>query len=213
LPLKIEPGGVVPERTYAGLNAQERSTRRHEQFLDAGLAVFADRGWTAGTVADVCRAAALSPRYFYELFGSRENLFRAVSGRIGEQVLATVRTAVAAPARDPQARARAVLQALAEYFVADPRTVRVALMESLATEEFRRDRRALLESFSALAARLMRSLRQEPAGEGDLDVSAAVLTGGLVELLIARWSAPADPGSVDRLLDQLTVLYTAAAQL
>jgi hypothetical protein len=59
----------------------------------------------------------------------------------------------------------------------------------------------------------MRSLRQEPAGEGDLDVSAAVLTGGLVELLIARWSAPADPGSVDRLLDQLTVLYTAAAQL
>jgi AcrR family transcriptional regulator len=204
LPLKIEPGGVVPERTYAGLSAQERSTRRHEQFLDAGLAVFADRGWTAGTVADVCRAAALSPRYFYELFGS---------GRIGEQVLATVRTAVAAPARDPQARARAVLQALAEYFVADPRTVRVALMESLATEEFCRDRRALLESFSALAARLMRSLRQEPAGEGDLDVSAAVLTGGLVELLIARWSAPADPGSVDRLLDQLTVLYTAAAQL
>ena len=104
-----------------------------------------------------------------------------------------------------------MLQALAEYFIADPRTVRVALMESLATEQFRRDRRDLLESFSALAARLMRSLRHE--GDGNLEVSAGILTGGLVELLIARWSGPADPGPLDRLLDELTVLYTAAAQL
>ena len=199
------------ERIYAGLSGEERSNRRREQFLAAGLAVFADRGWTASTVADVCRAAALSPRYFYELFGSREDLFRAVTDRIGEEIRATVRAAVAAPAPDPQARARAVLQALAEYFIADPRTVRVALMESLATEQFRRDRRDLLESFSALAARLMRSLRHET--DGDLEVSAGILTGGLVELLIARWSGPADPGPLDRLLDQLTVLYTAAAQL
>ena len=48
------------ERIYAGMSAEERSNRRHEQFLAAGLAVFADRGWTESTVADVCRAAALS---------------------------------------------------------------------------------------------------------------------------------------------------------
>ena len=199
------------ERIYAGMSAEERSNRRHEQFLAAGLAVFADRGWTESTVADVCRSAALSPRYFYELFGSREDLFRAVTERIGEEIRATVRAAVAAPAHDPQARARAVLQALAEYFIADPRTVRVALMESLATEQFRRDRRDLLESFSALTARLMRSLRH--GTDGDLEVSAGILTGGLVELLIARWSGPADPGPLDRLLDELTALYSAAAQL
>lgn len=201
------------ERIYAGMSAEERSNRRHEQFLAAGLAVFADRGWTESTVADVCRAAALSPRYFYELFGSREDLFRAVTDRIGEEIRATVRAAVAAPAPDPQARARAVLQALAEYFIADPRTVRVALMESLATEQFRRDRRDLLESFSALTARLMRSLRRDAGDDGALEVSAGILTGGLVELLIARWSGPADPGPLDRLLDELTVLYSAAAQL
>lgn len=201
------------ERIYAGMSAEERSSRRREQFLTAGLAVFADRGWTESTVADVCRAAALSPRYFYELFGSREDLFRAVTDRIGEEIRATVRAAVAVPAPDPQARARAVLQALAEHFIADPRTVRVALMESLATEQFRRDRRELLESFSALAARLMRSLRRENTSDGDLEVSAGILTGGLVELLIARWSGPADPGPLDRLLDQLTVLYSTAAQL
>jgi AcrR family transcriptional regulator len=201
------------ERLYAGMSAEERSARRHEQFLAAGLEVFAERGWAASTVADVCRAAALSPRYFYELFGSREDLFRAVTARIADDVRATVRAAVAAPAEDPQARARAVLAALAEYFTADPRTVRVALMESLATEEFRRDRREFLESFGALAARLMRSLRTEPGSDGALETSAWVLTGGLVELLITRSSDPVAAGSLDRLLDQLTALYTAAARL
>ena len=203
----------MAERVYAGMSAEQRSTRRSEQFLAAGLEVFAERGWAARTVAVVCRAATLSPRYFYELFGSREDLFRAVTTRIGDEVRATVRAAVATPDLDPQDRARGVLAALAEYFTADPRTVRVALMESLATEEFRRERRELLEGFGSLAARLMRSLRTGEPDDRSLETSAVVLTGGLVELLIAGAADPVTPGSLDRLLDRLTALYTAAAQL
>lgn len=201
------------ERVYGGMSAEERSTRRYEQFLAAGLEVFAARGWAASTVGDVCRAAALSPRYFYELFGSREDLFRAVTNRIGDEVRATVRAAVAAPDLAPEDRARGVLAALAEYFTADPRTVRVALMESLATEEFRRERRELLEGFGSLAARLMRSLRAAGDDDRSLETSAAVLTGGLVELLIAGSAEPFTRGALDRLLDRLTALYAAAAQL
>lgn len=201
------------ERVYAGMSAEERSARRREQFLAAGLDVFAERGWAASTVADVCRSAGLSPRYFYELFGSREDLFRAVSTRIGEEVRATVRAAVAVQDLDPQERARGVLAALAEYFTADPRTVRVALMESLATEEFRRDRRELIEGFGSLAARLMRSLRTGGADDRSLETSAAVLTGGLVELLVSGVEEPFTPAALGRLLDRLTALYTAAAQL
>jgi len=201
------------ERVYGGMSAEQRSSRRHEQFLAAGLEVFAERGWAASTVADVCRAAALSPRYFYELFGSREDLFRAVTTRIGDEVRATVRAAVAVPDLDPQDRARGVLAALAEYFTADPRTVRVALMESLATDDFRRERRELIEGFGSLAARLMRSLRTVGGDDRSLETSAALLTGGLVELLIAGSAEPMRPGSLDRLLDRLTALYTAAAQL
>lgn len=203
---------MTEQRVYAGMSAEERTARRREQFLAAGLEVFADRGWAASTVADVCRAAALSPRYFYELFGGREDLFLAVTGRIADQVESTVRTVVAAPAADPQARARAVLEALAAYFTADPRTVRVALMESLATEQFRGHRRRLLESFSALAAKLMRSLWADASAGPALDIRAAVLTGGLVELLIAAASTRA-PAPLDDLLDQLTALYAAAARL
>jgi AcrR family transcriptional regulator len=202
---------VSEQRVYAGLSAEERTVRRREQFLEAGLAVFAERGWATSTVADVCRAAALSPRYFYELFGGREDLFLAVTERIAEQAEGIVRSAVVAEAADPQARARAVLGALAEYFTADPRTVRVALMESLATGQFRSHRRRLLASFSALAARLMRSLWAEASAAPALEIRATVLTGGLVELLVAAASTGA-PVPLDDLLDELTALYAAAAR-
>ena len=205
----------MPERVYAGLSADERSTRRFEQFLDAGLAVFAERGWAASTVTDVCRAAGLSPRYFYELFGTREELFRAVTARIADDVHETVRRAVAVGAPGPQDRARAVLAALADWFVRDPRAVQVALVESLATPEFRRQRHELVASFSTLAARLMRPLRGRAGTlDDELATSATVLTGGLIELLMGRAGSPVPvTDDLDPLLDHLTALFTAAARM
>lgn len=227
------------ERVYAGKSAEERVAQRQERFLSAGLEVFARQGWSASSVTDVCRVAGLSPRFFYELFGSREDLFIAVTTRIAAEVERTVRDAVAAPAAGPHERARAVLVALAGHFAADPRTVRVALMESLATPRFRRHRRELLESVSDLAARLMSALREDAPdvrAQAALRVGATVLTGGLVELLVARTTdstdpartaaagtddapttplpaSPADPFDPAGLVDHLTAMYTAVARI
>lgn len=58
----------------------------------------------------------------------------------------------------------------------------------------------------------MRSLRDDGGTAPGLEVRAAVLTGGLVELIIAYASMPARV-PMDDLLDQLTALYAAAARL
>lgn len=203
----------MSERVYAGLRPEERVSRRRELLLDAGLELFAERGWSGSTVQDICRAAGLSPRYFYEVFESREALFLSVTRRIADEVEATVLASLTR-SDDPRVRATAVLNSIDRYFASDPRTIRVALMESLATEQFRAERRALLATFSSLGARLMRSLRDpapdSAAARRRLQLSAAVLTGGLVEELIA-WEGgsrgPRPRGS------RLTDLYTAAAQL
>lgn len=204
-------------RVYGGKSAQERVAQRHEQFLDAGLEVFGRQGWSASSVTDVCRAARLSSRFFYEHFASREELFMAVTARIADQVQRTVRDVVADPSGTPAERARAVLIALAGHFAADPRTVRVALMESLATAQFRRQRRELLESVSELGARLMRALRDGSPDEptpATLRVSAALLVGGLAELLVAQATEDADY-RVDPLdlVDHLTTVFTTVARL
>ncbi|MBI5104391.1 MAG: helix-turn-helix transcriptional regulator, partial [Solirubrobacterales bacterium] len=77
---------VTGGRVYGGMTPAERRARRRAQLLEAGLEVFARRGWARATVADVCRAAGLSQRYFYEQFADREGLFLAITDRIAEEV-------------------------------------------------------------------------------------------------------------------------------
>lgn len=203
-----------PGRVWGGMTPSERERRRRELLLAAGLEVFGSQGWAGTTVLDVCRAAKLSQRYFYEQFSGREALFLAVVDRAGEEIEAVVRAAANAPGQSARERAAGVLAALAEQFAADPRTVRVTLVESLATPVFRARRAALLETFSALAARLMAGLLPEEArpDERSLRLSAAIVTGGIAETLIASATGRA-PARADELVAHLTALYAAAAEL
>lgn len=196
---------------YGGLTPAERDARRREQFLEAGLDVFARRGWSNATVQELCKAAGLSQRYFYEHFASREELFMAVVQRVADEVDALVREA--ASARDAGSdRSREVLRALAAYFTGDPRTVSVTLVESHATAEFRRFRAELLGRFARLAADLMRELAPDPARADarSLELSALVLCGGIAEALVAALSGRI-AGTPDELVELLTRLYAAAA--
>lgn len=68
------PGG----RRYAGQSLQERSDKRREQFLAAGLEVFGHEGFRSATVRGICRQAQLTDRYFYSEFGTLEHLLQAV---------------------------------------------------------------------------------------------------------------------------------------
>ena len=201
-------------RVYGGLTPAEREERRRVQLLDAGLEVFAARGWHGAKVSEVCAAAGLSARYFYEQFAGREELFLAVADRIAAQVEQVVRESVAAPAITADARVRGVLQALADAFTDDPRIVRVALVESFATPRLRAHRARLLQSFADLAAGLMRSLRPDPdeADRRSLELSALVLSGGVAEALVAAVSGE-PPATPDELVAHLARLYAAAAGL
>jgi AcrR family transcriptional regulator len=202
----------LSERVYAGRGPVEREALRREQLLAAALEVFGTTGWSGSTVQDVCSTARLSTRYFYELVDSREDLFLALIRQLATEVEATVLDTLPT-AQDPQGRAAAVLAALHDYFTEDPRRIRVALMESLATEQFRHERRRLLLTFSELGARLMRPLRPAGAvgahGRRRLELNASLMTGALVEAFIA-WED--EPIPREPLLQQLTALYTAASR-
>jgi AcrR family transcriptional regulator len=201
-------------RVWGGRTGAERAERRREQLLAAGLECFGTRGWHATTVRDLCAAAGLSPRYFYDHFADREALFVAVTDQVADQVQQVVQRAATAPGELPRDRVSGVLTALAEYFVADPRTVRVTLVESFATEALRARRARLIATFSALAADLMATLRKtttnaDPRG---LRLSALILSGGIAEALVASVSGEA-PADAPELVAHLTRLYTAAAEL
>lgn len=72
------------------LRAQGRKTMA--KLLDAGMQVFADRGFHAARVDDVVRAARASHGTFYLYFSSKEDLLRALAVQCSEQMEALAAT-------------------------------------------------------------------------------------------------------------------------
>ncbi len=76
-----------PQRP-AGTRAAAKA-RTHENLLDAGLAVFADRGYGAASVEEIARRAGVSVGSVYAHFTSKEKLFLALVERRADREFAT----------------------------------------------------------------------------------------------------------------------------
>jgi AcrR family transcriptional regulator len=72
------------------LRAQGRKTMR--RLLDAGMRVFADRGFHAARVDDIVRAARTSHGTFYLYFTNKEDLLRALATECGHEISALADT-------------------------------------------------------------------------------------------------------------------------
>ncbi|TDP85898.1 TetR family transcriptional regulator [Aquabacterium commune] len=119
-------------RTYAGESLSERTARRRQQFLDAGLEVFGTSGYRTATVRQLCRQAGLTDRYFYESFASTEDLLVAVYEREFDHLQHVVLVALMGEAaqQDPTAPIEVALNALFEM-ASEPRVARVCWLEVL----------------------------------------------------------------------------------
>ena len=85
---------AAESRPYGGVSSEERTARRREQLLDAGLELFGTRGYAASSIRELCLAASLNRRYFYESFSTREELLRAVYDEIVTDLARTLFDAV-----------------------------------------------------------------------------------------------------------------------
>lgn len=83
-------------RNYAGRTSQDRREERRERLLVAGLAMIGRGGVAALSVRGVCAEAGLAPRYFYEEFGSTDELASQLFDREFDAGIARVGLAVAA---------------------------------------------------------------------------------------------------------------------
>jgi AcrR family transcriptional regulator len=63
---------------WSGVPLQDRQARRRDELIIAGVNVLGGESGSTLTVRAVCRAAALTERYFYESFTDRDDFVRAV---------------------------------------------------------------------------------------------------------------------------------------
>ena len=169
------------------MSAEDRRAARRRLLLDAGLEVFATRGYASSSVLEVCQQAGLTERYFYESFRDREALLQAVALGVVGDFLAAVTPLLPLVETDVD---RAIGEG-AEAFVAaladDPRKARVLLVETVGVSPEMEDGRR------AVFAQIVEFLRRGAAlGYGSsvsasvqFEVIARALIGAAQELLVA----------------------------
>ncbi|CAB4737977.1 unannotated protein [freshwater metagenome] len=83
--IKVDPASGAPSSGRA-LRAQGRRTM--QRLLDAGLKVFAKRGYHAARVDDIVKAAKTSHGTFYLYFTNKEDLLRVLAVDCAEELIA-----------------------------------------------------------------------------------------------------------------------------
>lgn len=200
---------MVEARIYGGRSAIERSTERRSRFLDVALELLGTGGLPAITLRGVCKAADLSPRYFYESFADTDALTVAVYDSIIEELIQCGFDAVAQAPSDLSSQVNAGLRCAVDLFAADPRKGRVALNLSLASPQLAERRRNTGERIAAIIAELGGDYLRSRTGSGQLLTISRFFVGGFVELL-TTWMA--DPtANCEELLDNGTQFFMSIA--
>jgi AcrR family transcriptional regulator len=158
------------------LRAQGRRTMR--KLLDAGMRVFAERGYHAARVDDIVRAARTSHGTFYLYFASKDDLLRALAVDCAEDLQSVADTIGPIP---PDDRGLQELRGFLARFLSTYRrygpVIRAWMEDQVADREI--DRLGV-KAFTAIGARLGERMRESGS---DIADNQAAAVGALMAML------------------------------
>lgn len=210
-------GRITPAAgRYGGRSAEERQAERRRRFLEAGLDLFGGGpGYRATRITDVCRAAGLSSRQFYEEFHTLEDLLAELHLYVNDVAQRSV-LAVLPQVRhlEPIDRCTRLFRAYAAGATADPRHTRIAFVEIIGVsprlDRQRLDRRARWIDF--LCEQL-----DDAAGRGeipprDFRITAAAFIGA-INGLMHDWAVGWVDATRDQIVDELLLMLLGRLQV
>lgn len=210
-------GRITPaEGRYGGRDAAERRDERRRRFRDAGLELFGTGPGYRGTrLGDLCKAAGLSSRQFYEEYRTLEDLLadlhlyvNDVAGKALAEVLPDVQ----------QLNTAELLPVLVHAYVkgacADLRHARIAYVEVVGVsprmDRQRLERRAVwVELINRLAADAVARGEIPP---GNYRITAAAIIGA-VNGLMHDWVVGWVDATLDEVADELVSMVLGRYKL
>ena len=178
--------------------------------MDAGLELFGTVGYARTSIRAVSAAASLNSRYFYESFGSREDLLVAVYQRIVDDIFKRATEAIALE-HTIEGQARAGLRAGWTVVTEDRRKARIVAIEVVGvSERLERSRRENRHALAQLTADGALSLAAGLRLRLDPVITARFLMGGVLEVLLEWISGDLDTPA-DEVIEHFTALFIAAA--
>jgi AcrR family transcriptional regulator len=176
------------KRRYGGVLPEERQRQRREKLIEGAIEVFGTKGFHATTVREVCVAAHLTERYFYESFKTLPQLYLAAYGALREQLMQRTLSALAQAEPTPLGMLEPAMRVFLAFIRDDPRRGRIMLVDSLGVNhEVAAMSGATARDYSAmLRMHLHRLVPEADQGKVNLDLLADGMIG-LNVLLAARW--------------------------
>jgi AcrR family transcriptional regulator len=204
------------------LQAVDRPKRRRaetvERLLDAALETFAEIGFAAASVEDICRRGGFTRGAFYSSFRTKDELFGALFARETARNLARAEQQLAGIEQEPDPVTAAVERCLST-FRADRTWVLVHTEYRLHAARHPDAAAALREHSSALHTRLTQLIE---TAAGRAGVRLALPAGELARVVVALHDGvvitqipeelPDDPGSPALERTALLLLLSAAAR-
>jgi AcrR family transcriptional regulator len=153
------------------------SRTQRDRLIDAMARTVAERGYASAPLGEVCTAAGVSTRAFYQHFADKEACFLATFERGVGLLQKSVALAYLRPGRWPQRMHRG-LDTLLRILAAEPAFAALAVVEVLAAgPRARTCRRELLETFAVFFADAPRPAGAAPVPAGVVDAVIAGVYG------------------------------------
>jgi AcrR family transcriptional regulator len=201
-PTPAETGASRAGIPAQGRELRARGRRTVRRLLDAGAAVFAEKGLHAARVDDVVKAAKTSHGTFYLYFANKEDLFRALALDVAEQMAELAADFPAfSPDGDGEAAVRDWLERFADLYERTGAVIRAWTEAEVVDSEFGRIAGALVGQFGhRLAERI-----HEAAPDVDAQIAALALVA-MIERNNYYVLSRQLPISRDEMLDTLTAV-------
>ncbi len=189
------------KRRYGGVLPEERQRLRRAKLIEGALEVFGTKGFHAATVREVCVAAHLTERYFYESFKTLPELFLATYGELRQQLMALTLQALAQSEPTPFGMLEPAIRVFLVFIRDDPRRGRIMLVDSLGVDnQVAALSGATARDYSTLLKQHLATLvRPEDLPDVSLDLLADGMIG-LNVLLAARWMQDGFAEPIDKVV-------------
>jgi AcrR family transcriptional regulator len=160
---------------------------RRRQLVELAEELFSERGYQGASMDELARRAGVTKPVVYELFGSKDGLFRACLERSAERVAGAVAEAVRAK-DDPEAKLRAGGLAFLR-FAADHRVAWELMMEG----RFSDAAAAVRRRQAALVLELLTEMSPAGVDTRELEVAAHAINSAYEGVAHWMWEHPDVP--------------------
>jgi AcrR family transcriptional regulator len=169
--------------------ARPRGTRlprqaRRRQLLEAALEVFVARGYHAAAMDEIAERAGVSKPVLYQHFPGKQELYLALLDESVEELIETVRTALAST-DDNRQRVFATIRAYFEFVAAQSGTFRLVFESDFTNEPAVRER---VERADRKCAEMVSEVIKSDAGLGDQEAHLlSIALVGMAQVSARYW--------------------------